>query len=317
MRRADSIDLAPPPDVPDIRYPVSQPWLGPRECELLLDAFDSGWISSRGAYVERVTREFPAAVGLTAGVPCTSGTAALHLALLALGAGPGDEIIVPNLSYVATANAPLFVGSTPVLADLSARDWAIDLDEVARLVTPRTRGVIAEHGAVVVARPRRLGIGTVVYVAVAQVSMPVIATMDADMSHPRGILVDAYTRLAEGVDIVRFSRFLPASTWDAPLVRRAGLRVFAAAVARTCGLPLTDPTNGLMLARRECFDGPTRFREDPGEGWVAEFQARNRRRRMVELPYAHAACLSGRSHNTWRHELSRALRSVWLGLGNG
>ena len=145
MRRADSIDLAPPSDVPDIRYPVSQPWLGPRERELLLDAFDSGWISSRGRYVERLTREFPAAVGLTAGVPCASGTAALHLALLALGAGPGDEIIVPNLSYVATANAPLFVGATPVLADLSARDWAIDVDEVARLVTPRTRGVIAVH----------------------------------------------------------------------------------------------------------------------------------------------------------------------------
>jgi perosamine synthetase len=131
-------------DVP-VRYPVSRPWLAGREREYLLDAFDSGWVSSRGAYVERATREFPPAVGQSAGVPCASGTAALHLAMLALGAGPGDEIIVPNLSYVATANAPLFVGATPVLADLSDDDWAIDPDDVARLVGPRTKGVIAVH----------------------------------------------------------------------------------------------------------------------------------------------------------------------------
>ena len=128
-----------------IRYPVSQPSLGARERALLLDAFDSGWVSSRGAYVGRVTREFPPLVGAAAGVPCTSGTAALHLALLALGAGPGDEVIVPNLTYVAPANAPLFVGATPVLADARAHDWAIDPADVARLVTPRTRGVIAVH----------------------------------------------------------------------------------------------------------------------------------------------------------------------------
>jgi perosamine synthetase len=131
--------------MPVIRYPVSRPALGDRERALLLDAFDSGWISSRGEYVERVTREFPALVGAAVGVPCSSGTAALHLALLALGAGPGDEVIVPNLTYVAPANAPLFVGAMPVLADVRAHDWAIDPADVARLITPRTRGVIAVH----------------------------------------------------------------------------------------------------------------------------------------------------------------------------
>jgi len=146
MARARTIDR--PLDdasTPAIRYPVSKPWLGTRERELLLEAFDSGWVSSRGEFVERVTREFPAAMGLAAGVPCASGTAALHLAMLALGAGPGDEVIVPNLSYVASANAPLFVGATPVLADLSDADWALDVDAVARLVGPRTRGVIVAH----------------------------------------------------------------------------------------------------------------------------------------------------------------------------
>jgi perosamine synthetase len=139
-----------------IRYPVSRPSLGSRERALLLDAFDSGWVSSRGAYVERVTREFPPLVGAAAGVPCTSGTAALHLALLALGTGPGDEVIVPDLTYVAPANAPLLVGATPVLADVRAHDWAIDPADVARLITPRTRGVIAVHLYGIVADLREL-----------------------------------------------------------------------------------------------------------------------------------------------------------------
>ena len=142
--------------MPAIRYPVSRPSLGDRERALLLDAFDSGWVSSRGAYVERATREFPALVGAGTGVPCTSGTAALHLALMALGAGPGDEVIVPDLTYVAPANAPLFVGATPVLADVRERDWGIDPADVARLVTPRTRGVIAVHLYGIVADLREL-----------------------------------------------------------------------------------------------------------------------------------------------------------------
>jgi glycosyltransferase involved in cell wall biosynthesis len=180
-----------------------------------------------------------------------------------------------------------------------------------------SREIARAHGAIVIARPRRLGIGSAVYAAVARASMPVVATMDADVSHPPDVLVAAHERLAGGCDIVRFSRFLPGSTWEAPALRRAGLRLYGAALATVCRLPLTDPTNGFMLARRDCFDGPTRFRTDPGEGWVAEFLARNRGRTMIELPYAHAARMSGRSHNTRRHELSRALRSLRLGLGGG
>jgi perosamine synthetase len=128
-----------------VRFPVARPRLGARERELVLEALDSGWVSSRGPYVARVTVEFPAAMGLAAGFPCASGTAALHVALLALDVGPGDEVVVPNLTYVAAANAPLFVGATPVLADVRASDWALDPAAVAALVGPRTRGVIAVH----------------------------------------------------------------------------------------------------------------------------------------------------------------------------
>jgi perosamine synthetase len=135
----------PPDPVDAVRYPVAKPCLGDRERELLLDAFDSGWISWRGPYVREVTRAFPRAVGLSSGVPCSSGTAALHLSLLALAAGPGDEVIVPNLTYVATANAPVYVGASPVLADVREDDWSLDPAEVAALVTPRTKGIIAVH----------------------------------------------------------------------------------------------------------------------------------------------------------------------------
>ncbi len=183
--------------------------------------------------------------------------------------------------------------------------------------TDRSRDVAREHGALVVARPRRLGIGTAVYAAIARASQPIIASMDADVSHPPSAIVDAWAKLAEGYDMVRFSRFLPGSTWDAPLARRLGVRIFGMVLATACRLPLTDPTNAFMLARRECYDGPTRFTTDQGEGWVAEFLARNRDRRMTEIPYAHAARYSGRSRNTVRHEVSRAMRSFVLGMGAG
>ena len=169
-------------------------------------------------------------------------------------------------------------------------------------------------GAVVVTRPRRLGIGSAVYAGVAQASEPVIATLDADLSHPPHVLAGAYERLLEGYDVVRFSRFLPGAEWQTRPGRRLVVALFGRVLAAAFRLPLTDPTNGFMLARRECFAGPTRFATDPGEGWVAEFLARNRDRRMIELPYVHAARHSGRSHFTIAQELSRALRSVRLGM---
>jgi glycosyltransferase involved in cell wall biosynthesis len=183
--------------------------------------------------------------------------------------------------------------------------------------TDRSRELAREHGAIVVARPRRLGIGSAIYAGVARASLPIIATMDADVSHPPTALIDAYATLAAGYDVVRFSRFLPGSSWDAPLLRRVGLRVFGKLLATACRLPLTDPTNGFMLVRRACFDGPTRFTTDAGEGWVAEFLARNRGRPTAEIAYAHAARYSGRSRGGPLRELSRAIRSFGLGMGSG
>ena len=216
----------------------------------------------------------------------------------------------------------------PVTAVLGTIDEAAGL----RLLLPALRSVVREivvvdddsrdasrtvaraAGAVVVERPRRLGIGSAVYAGVAAASEPAIATIDADLSHPPLALADAHERLAAGWDIVRFSRFLPGSEWPGHPGRRLALAVFGRVLAAACRLPLTDPTNGFMLARRECFAGPTRFTTDTGEGWVAEFLARNRGRRMIELPYAHGPRHQGRSHFTAAQELSRALRSFRFGI---
>lgn len=177
-----------------------------------------------------------------------------------------------------------------------------------------SRAVARAHGAIVVERSRRLGIGSAVYAGVARASLPVVVTMDADGSHPPEAIRDAYAALVPGVDVVRFSRFVAGAVWEAPRLRRVGVRTLAAVLGPLCRLPLTDPTNGFMLARRDCFAGPTRFRTDPGEGWVAEFLARNRHRSMVELPYVHAARSDGRSRFGFAQEVSRAVRSVRLGI---
>jgi len=125
--------------------PLSQPDLSDKERAYLLDAFDSTWVSSLGPYVARFERGFADFVGVEHGVSCVNGTAALHVALLGLGIGAGDEVILPDLTYVATANAVRYVGATPVLADCLPDTWNIDTTSVERLITPRTRAMIAVH----------------------------------------------------------------------------------------------------------------------------------------------------------------------------
>jgi perosamine synthetase len=126
-------------------YPVSMPVLGGRELEYVTDAVTSGWISSLGAYVTRFEEEFADFCGTTHAITVSNGTVALHLALHALGIGEGDEVIVPDLSFIATANAVLMTGATPVFADIEADSLCLDPKSLAELVTPRTRAVIPVH----------------------------------------------------------------------------------------------------------------------------------------------------------------------------
>jgi perosamine synthetase len=127
------------------RLPVYRPQLGERERRYLLDAFDSGWISSRGSFVGRFEQAFAHYVGAERATSVSNGTVALHVALAALGVGPGDEVIVPTFTYVAPVNMIRVVGATPVFADSDPRTWQVDAADVERRVTPRTRAILAVH----------------------------------------------------------------------------------------------------------------------------------------------------------------------------
>jgi perosamine synthetase len=123
--------------------PLAIPDLAGNEIAYVADALKTGWISSRGSYVDRFESDFGKLVGKPA-ASCTSGTAALHLALLACGIGPGDEVIVPDLTFAATAAAVVQVGAEPVLVDVSD-DWLLTPAAVNRAITRHTRAIIPVH----------------------------------------------------------------------------------------------------------------------------------------------------------------------------
>ncbi len=121
------------------RIYLSPPDVGPRERELLLDAFDSGWIAPLGPHVDAFEAELAARVGLPHAAALSSGTAALHLALLLLGVGPGDEVLTSTLTFAATANAITYVGARPVFLDAEAATWQLDPDLLAEALETRAR----------------------------------------------------------------------------------------------------------------------------------------------------------------------------------
>lgn len=123
--------------------PVSKPDLSDLERRYLLDAFDSGWISSRGAYIERAEERLRSLTGAPFSAVCNNGTTALHLALLAAGIGPGDEVILPSLTYIATLNAVYYIGAEPIIVDVDPDTWCISAEAVLAAITARTAAIIA------------------------------------------------------------------------------------------------------------------------------------------------------------------------------
>lgn len=126
-------------------YPVYQPSLTGNEKKYVNECLDSTWISSKGSFVNRFEREFSEYVGVPHAVSVSNGTTALHLALLALGLGPDDEVIVPTLTYVASVNAITYVGATPVFVDSECETWQINVDDVRAKVNSRTRAILVVH----------------------------------------------------------------------------------------------------------------------------------------------------------------------------
>ncbi|MEZ4701594.1 MAG: aminotransferase class I/II-fold pyridoxal phosphate-dependent enzyme [Rhodothermales bacterium] len=127
------------------RLPVTQPALGGNELKYVSDCIATNWISSQGEYVNRFQDAFRAYVGVGHALCTSSGTTALHLALAALGVGPGDEVIVPDLTFGASANAVLQTGAIPVFADIDPETWTLHPDAIREQLTPRTRAIMPVH----------------------------------------------------------------------------------------------------------------------------------------------------------------------------
>jgi perosamine synthetase len=126
------------------KIPVMVPMLGEEEAQAAADAVRSGWVA-QGPRVVEFENVFAQRVGAGHGIAVSSCTTALHLALLVLEVGPGDEVIVPSFSFIATANAVRYVGATPVFADVDETTGNLTVSTVDAVRTPRTRAIIAVH----------------------------------------------------------------------------------------------------------------------------------------------------------------------------
>lgn len=124
--------------------PLSRPEFDEAEAAAVAEVLASGWVS-QGPRVAEFERRFAALVGAQFGVATTSCTTALHLAIALAGVGPGDEVICPSFSFIATANAVAYAGGTPVFADIEADTWNVNADDAWRRVTPRTKAVLIVH----------------------------------------------------------------------------------------------------------------------------------------------------------------------------
>src|SRR5918996_2572545 len=117
------------------------PAIGPEEIEAVTETLRSGWLTS-GPRAEELERRLAEYVGARHAVALASGTAAMHLTLVGLGVGPGDEVIVPPITWPATANVVVHTGATPVFVDVREEDLNIDPEEVRKALTPRTKAIM-------------------------------------------------------------------------------------------------------------------------------------------------------------------------------
>lgn len=124
--------------------PIARPCFGPEEEQAVAEVLRSGWVA-QGPATAALEEEFARATGVPQAVATSSCTTALHLAVLACGVGPGDEVVLPSYTFPATANAVLYVGAVPVLADIDPATLNLDVRAAASAIGPRTRAVIGVH----------------------------------------------------------------------------------------------------------------------------------------------------------------------------
>jgi perosamine synthetase len=128
-----------------MKYMVAAPDLSGAEEKYVLECLRTNWISSRGRFISDFEARVAASTQRKHALATSNGTVALHLALMGLGVHEGDEVIVPSLTYIATANAVAYCGAMPVFADSDHETWCISPESVARLIGPRTKGIIPVH----------------------------------------------------------------------------------------------------------------------------------------------------------------------------
>ena len=125
--------------------PVCEPTLRGNELKYVQQAVETNWISSAGSFIRDFEAQFAAYCGTQYGIACANGTVAMHLALATLGLEPGDEVILPTFTMIATINAVTYCGATPVLVDSEPTYWQMDVEQVAAKITPRTKAILPVH----------------------------------------------------------------------------------------------------------------------------------------------------------------------------
>ena len=127
------------------KYPVYQPSLKGNEKKYVNDCLDTNWLTWQGKYVKEFEDGFAKYIGADYATSTCNATVALHLALVALGIGPDDEVIVPTLTYIASVNAIVYCGAKPVFADSLPDTWQIDPEDVRKKISPKTKAMMAVH----------------------------------------------------------------------------------------------------------------------------------------------------------------------------
>lgn len=127
------------------RIPVAEPDLRGNELKYVTECVTTNWISSQGTYVRKFEQDFAARLGVEHALAVSNGTVALHLVLAAYGIGPGDEVILPDLTFAATINSVMYVGATPVIVDVDPITWNICPRAAAKAITPRTKAIMPVH----------------------------------------------------------------------------------------------------------------------------------------------------------------------------
>jgi perosamine synthetase len=125
--------------------PIAEPSIGEEELNNVIEAVKSGWISSKGKFIGEFENNFSAYCSREYGVATSNGTVALHLALKALGIGEGDEIIVPDLTFIAVANSVMYCNAKPIFVDAHPDYWCINPERIEEKITSRTKAILPAH----------------------------------------------------------------------------------------------------------------------------------------------------------------------------